>query len=97
MTALEVVGDRLDRRHADVRRKQIVDPANEPARRDLERHVSMRALRRRVHTGIGAARTLDADRRAVDLRQRGLDDLLHAGRIRLRLPPRVSGCRGIGG
>ena len=88
--AVEVVADVLGCGDADVVRQEVVDAEDEPARRDFERDVGVRALRPRVDAGVGAPGALDAHGRAEEPRQRLLDDLLHADGVRLRLPSGVA-------
>ena len=69
----------------------MIEAEDEAARRDLEGDVGVRALRRGVDAGVGAAGAVEADRRVEELRERFLDDLLDAERVGLRLPAAVAG------
>ena len=63
-----------------------VQAVAQPARRKMLCDVAMRDLRQRVHAGVGAARTMDADRFAADRLHRGFERTLHGGAIVLDLP-----------
>ena len=63
---------------------------DDAALRNRDRKIEVRALRRGVNSGVGAAGGVHAYRRAADARERFLDHLLHTARIRLRLPPGVA-------
>jgi hypothetical protein len=73
---VEVVRHLLGARDAHVRRQDLVQPEDHAARRDDEGNVDMRALGERVDAGVRAPGAVDAQRRAVDLRERLLHHLL---------------------
>ncbi len=63
-----------------------VQPIAQASRHKLFRDVAMRDLRSRVHTGIGAARAVDAHLFAADRLHGGLQRALHRRGIILDLP-----------
>src|SRR5260221_12209043 len=56
------------------------------SRNEMFRNVAMRDLRQRMHAGVGAAGTVNANRLAADRLDRGLQRALHRGAIILDLP-----------
>jgi hypothetical protein len=57
-------------------------------RQTVLRKIDMRALRKRVHSGIGASRSMHANRRPLDAFERALEMVLNPVAIRLTLPAR---------
>src|ERR1035437_5238397 len=69
-----------------MRPQMRIQAVAEAARHKMSGNVAMRDLAQRMHTGVGAARTMNANVLAADRLDRGFQRALHRGAIVLYLP-----------
>jgi hypothetical protein len=84
---VEAVRHRAERRDADRLGQVRVQRPRQPRIGNRRRDARGGDLRERVHARIGAPRAVQRDRRAIDRRERLLDQALHRHALPLPLPP----------